>query len=349
MKKILAIFAMISIFTLTGCTGNNSQKPEEKSARDSKNIITIKKTVIDDLYETSGVVKAKNSADVASKIMARIESVNFEEGGSVQKDQLLVELDDKNISAKLESAVAAYNEAAKNQKIAFENKKLAQLTYERYKNIYEEKAITKQELDEVTTRKNIAELECKRAIETMNRAKATLDEAESVLGYSKIYAPISGIVTKKNIDTGDTATPGQPLFTIKDLGSLQIISEIDESYLDKVEKGTTVKIIDENEKLEINKEISDVISSVDPASRTYKIKIDLTGNKFKDGQYVKIAIPVGKRETILVLKSSIVKKGQLEGVYSEDKTFRLVKTGKTYGDMVEVVSGLEESDKILGE
>jgi len=349
MKKTPVILSIITIFTLTGCTSDKAQKAEIQANTENKNIITIEKTVIDDYYETSAVVKAKTSSNVASKILARVESVNFEEGDTVQKGQLLVELDDNDISAKLESAIAAYNEASKNQNIAFENKKLAEITYERYKNIYEERAITKQELDEVTAKKNIAELECKRAVETMNRTKATLNEAQSVVGYARLYAPISGIITSKTVDMGDTATPGQVLFIIKDLSSLQVAGEVDESYLDKVSIGSPVKIFPEDSKTGIDKEISEVVSSVNSASRSFKIKIDLTSSSFKDGQYVKIAIPVGKRETILVPETAIVKKGQLEGVYFADKTFRLIKTGKSYGEMVEVVSGLEAGERVAGE
>lgn len=347
MKRLPGILSLIFVLGLTGCTGKDSDKPESSAKADKKEIITVEKTVVDDHYETSGVVRTKVSSNIAAKILARVEAVNVDEGDSAQKGQLLVLLDDNDIQAKLRSAEAAYNEAVKNKKITEENKNLAEITYDRYKKIYEEKAITKQELDEVTAKRNIARLECKRAIESANRAKGAYDEARSVLSYTKIYAPISGIVTSKNIDTGDTASPGQIILTIKDTDNLQVVSEIDESYLDQLNTGTPVKIVTENKETVIEEQVSEVVSSVDTRSRSFKIKINLTDSGLSDGQYVTVAVPVGKRETMLVPRTAVVRKGQLEGVYDANNNFRLIKTGKTYGEEVEVLSGLEPGDKII--
>lgn len=349
MKKLLIIGLLFTLPALTGCGKNTHEATAPQVKIDQTKLITVQKSVIDDYYETSGEVKAKTTSKVASKIMARVESVNFNEGDTVQKGQLLVILDNNDILAQTQSTEAAYNEAIKNRNISEENKKLSQITYQRYKNIYEEKALTKQELDEASAKRNIAELEAKRAAETVNRTKAYLNEARSVLSYSKIYAPISGIITEKNIDVGDTASPGQVLLVIKDISSLEIESDIDESYINNVKKGTPVKILIENHDNEFNAKISEVVSSIDTASRTFKIKIFTEKSNLNDGQYVKIAIPTGKREAIVIPKTAVVKKGQLEGVYTADATFRLIKTGKSVNNMVEVLSGLEAGDKILGE
>lgn len=335
------VLLLIISLALTGCTGNKAELPQAKTEAENSSVIVVEKSVIEDYYETSGTVKAKISSNIASKILARVEAVNVEEGESVGKGQLLVILDSRDIQAEVRSAEAAYNEAEKNQNIALEEKNLAETTYERYENIYEEKALTKQELDEAAAKRNIARLNCKRSIETMNRAKAALDEAGSILSYSRIYSPISGIVTGRNIDIGDTAAPGQVLLTVKDVSNLEIVSEIDESYINKVKKGYPVRINGD-----FDAEISELIVSIDPVSRTFKIKIHLSDTELNDGQYVKVALPVGKRETIMIPAAVVVKKGQLEGVYDSENRFTLIKTGKAQGDMLEVVSGLEAGDKI---
>ncbi len=346
MKKLISLLFLISMIILTGC-GRKTENPEKPANIEGQNIIVVKKSVIDDYYETSGLVKAQTISNIASKILARVDAVNVEEGDPVKKGQLLVVMDNNDILAKVRSAEAAYNEAVKNRKIAKEEKKLAETTYERYKNIYEEKALTGQELDEATARRNIAGLTCKKALESMNRAKAVLDEAKTVLGYSKLYAPISGIVTDKNIDTGDTAAPGQILLTVKDINNLEIVSEVDESYIDTVKKASPIKILAESTGKKIDALISEVVNSVDTVSRSFKIKVKLAGSGLNDGQYVTVAIPVGKRENIMIPVSAVVKKGQLEGVYSADKRFKLIKTGKTHDDMIEVLSGLENGEEIL--
>jgi len=339
MNKLLLL--LIFTLCLTGCSSKKTDLQDSAYEKQDKNIIKAEKSIIGDYYETSGSVKAINSSNIASRILAGVNMVVVEDGDSVQKGDLLVVLDNNDILAKAQSAEAAYNEAVRNREIAEAEKNLAEITYKRYKNIYEARALTKQELDEAAAKYNIAWFNHKRAIETENRAKASLDEAGFVLGYSKIYAPISGIVTDKNIDAGDTASPGQVLLTIKDVNNLEIISEVDESYLDMVKKGDMVKIDNK-----FDAEISDVVSSVDPISRTFKIRIKLAEPGFKDGQYVKVAIPVGQREAIMIPVSAVVKKGQLEGVYDAEGKFRLIKTGRRQGDMIEVLSGLEAGDSV---
>ena len=84
-------------------------------------------------------------------------------------------------------------------------------------------------------------------------------------------------------------------------------------------------------------------------TRTFKVKIDITN--LVGGQFAKINIPVAKKDAITVPKSAIVEKGELTGVYTVDSenviSYRLIRTGKTYSDKVEVLSGLSDGDKII--
>ncbi|MEI8129325.1 MAG: efflux RND transporter periplasmic adaptor subunit, partial [bacterium] len=95
--------------------------------------------------------------------------------------------------------------------------------------------------------------------------------------------------------------------------------------------------------------ITTVVPSVDPMTRTFKIKLDTKG--LNSGLYAKVQIPVGKKDAIAVPQAAIVQKGQLTGVYTVDEnniiSYRLIKTGKNLGDKVEVISGLTDGDKII--
>jgi multidrug efflux pump subunit AcrA (membrane-fusion protein) len=97
--------------------------------------------------------------------------------------------------------------------------------------------------------------------------------------------------------------------------------------------------------------ISEIIPAVDPMSRTFLIKVDLKMPSLKTGIYGKVLIPEGKKEAILAPQKAIVEKGQLVGVYVVDKqgviTYRLIKTGKKYGEQIEVLSGLSGGEKII--
>ena len=350
MKKILLTSIITSLFLLSGCGEKSPEGASEQNTIETANVYKVQKQQVPDFYETSGTVKAKNSAEVASKLMARVVSVNFKEGDFVKKGQLLVKLEDSDIIAGLNSAQASYNEAHNALGIAEQNKNLSAVTYQRYKNIYEQKALTKQELDEVATKKNIAVLEYNRAIDNINKTSAYVAEAKTNLSYAHITAPISGIISNKFVDVGDMATPGQRLFTIKS-PNLEISSQVDESLINLVKKGETVEVSVPNSDKTFSSVITEVVNSIDEDSRTFQIKTTVQNGDLRDGQYVKVFIPKGQKETVLVNSSAIVAKGQLEGVYilnpQNEVSFRLAKTGKSFNGKTEILSGLEDGDILL--
>jgi multidrug efflux pump subunit AcrA (membrane-fusion protein) len=101
----------------------------------------------------------------------------------------------------------------------------------------------------------------------------------------------------------------------------------------------------------MNGQISEVVPSVDPSTRTFVVKITVSGAGLKTGLYARVRIPTGKREALTVPASSIVEKGQLTGVYAVDTkdivSYRLLRIGKNFGDSVEVLSGLVPGDRII--
>jgi RND family efflux transporter MFP subunit len=224
---------------------------------------------------------------------------------------------------------------------------MADSTYQRYKNLYDEKVITKQEFDQYTTQKNVAQLQYQQAQAGVQQARAGLGEVKVFQSYARVTAPVSGIVTQRNIDLGSTAIQGQPMLTIEAPGEAELVANIDESYLDKVKEGEEVSL--EINGKTIKRKITKVVKHIDPMTRTFKVKIDITN--LAGGQFAKINIPVAKKDAITVPKSAIVEKGELTGVYTVDSenviSYRLIRTGKTYGDKVEVLSGLSDGDKII--
>jgi multidrug efflux pump subunit AcrA (membrane-fusion protein) len=93
------------------------------------------------------------------------------------------------------------------------------------------------------------------------------------------------------------------------------------------------------------------VPSVDPLSRTFLVKVEIKDQSLKTGLYGRALLPKGEKEKILVPRMAIVEKGQLIGVYAVDDngviTYRLVRTGKVYGENVEVLSGLKGGERIV--
>jgi len=342
----MLFFMIVSVaFVSTGCT-KHSETVDHPIVSDVK-VETITKASVDNYYETSATVKAKTNSVVASMITGKVTSLAVQEGDSVRAGQLLLTIDSRDTAQRAVGANAGVSAAQMGAQQAAQNKKMADVTYQRYKNLYNEKVITKQEFDQYSTQKNVAALEYQKAQAGVQQARSGLGEVRVYQSYSRVTAPISGVVTQRNIDLGSTAIQGQPILTIESPGNQELVANVDESYLKKIHKGQEVNLVVDGKT--VKTKITTVVQSVDPTTRTFKVKLDTKG--LNSGLYAKVQIPVGKKDAIAVPQVAIVQKGQLTGVYTVDDkniiSYRLIRTGKALGDKVEVISGLTDGDKII--
>jgi len=350
--KRLAMIIIVALL-LSGC--EDKVKPGkadvERPVVEGIAVIEIHPSRVVEYYETSGTVKAKTISSLASRVMGTVTSIMVKEGDSVVKGELLLTIDDRDVAQRVRAAEEGYKEALKALEAAEQNKSLVYITHSRYKGLYDEMAISKQEMDEIETRKKIADIEYERAKAMAKGAEAALLEAQVNHEFTKIKAPISGIVTEKRIEVGSMAVPGTPLFTVEDNSSFELEVNIDERLLEKLKIGMPVNVTIDSIGKQSKGRIYEIVPSVDSLSRTFLVKIEINGEFLKTGLYGRVMIPKGQRETILVPKAAIVEKGQLVGVYAVDDngiiTYRLIKAGKTYNEGIEVLSGLKDGDRIV--
>ncbi|GAB4422595.1 MAG: efflux RND transporter periplasmic adaptor subunit [Thermodesulfovibrionales bacterium] len=296
-------------------------------------------SLVDEYYETSGTVKAKTISVIASRMMGTVTSLRVKDGDRVNAGQLIMTIDDRDVAQRVKAAEKAVEAAGL-------NRYLTDITYQRYKRLHDERAISQQEIDQIETQKKVADTE-------YERAKAGLTEAQVYHGFTRITSPTSGIVTEKKIDLGSMAVPGMPLMTVEDNSSFRIEANVDEGISGKIKLGMHVDVIIDSLGQQIKGRISEIVPAIDPMSRTFLIKVDIKGSNLRSGLYAKVKIPAGKREAILVPAKTIVEKGQLTGVYAVDAkgmiTYRLVRVGKHHNRNVEILSGINTGDRVITE
>lgn len=352
-KKTLFLL-ILAIFFVNACTKKEKSTEEKTAATVKAPIYTIEKSVKDELYETSGTVVSRNPVKIASKVMGTVVEMKVEEGAEVKKGQLLVLMDAPEIKAMLDRANSAVVEAEKAIAMAQINAQHAENTYRRYERLYNEKAISQQEFESIKTKRDIAHDEVKRLNAVLDQAKAEKERAKAALEYTKIYAPISGIVTEKLGSVGLNVMPGTPLITIESNTNLRLEVNIDEKVLPIVKRGKKIGVLFTALNKELEGVIGDIVPAVDPTNRTFKLKIDLPVNpSIKLGMYGVIKLPIGKKDVITVPETAILNRGQLSYVYvldSEGKAvLRLVRTGESKDGFVEILSGLSAGEKIVKE
>jgi len=344
---------LMAPLVLAGCKDKvRSGKSEVRRPLVSGIVIQEAKLLpIAESYETSATVKARTTSAIASRVMGTVTSTNVREGDRVRPGQILLSIDDRDTAEKVAAAEAGYRESLKAVEVAKQNKSLADLTYQRYKNLVDEKVITQQELDQIETQKKVVDIEYERVQEIVNRTRAGLSEARIFYGFTKITAPIAGVVTEKKIEIGSMAVPGVPVMTVEDVSSFRLEAYVDEGLAGKLRTGMPVDVVLASMGKNLQGRISEINPSVNPVSRSFLIKIEVPGEGLRSGIYAKVRIPLGLRQAILIPESAIVEKGQLTGAYAVDEkgiiSYRLIRIGKRYEHGVEILSGINPGDRIV--
>jgi RND family efflux transporter MFP subunit len=361
---VLPLFASIAM--LSGCGGT---EPQPKGASAAPAIAVQTATVSTeqwpDVYEATGTVRARTAAVLSSKVMAYVRQVAVQVGDRVQEGQLLVTLDAQDLDTKVRSAEAAeaevmsaVPEADSGVAGAKANLDLAQSTFQRMQELASRKSISSQEFDEASAR-----LKAAQAAYEMARAKrGQLDSkrasvqqeirgASIMRDYTRISAPFSGVVTAKSVEPGNLAAPGAPLLTVEREGAYRLEASVDESRLPFVKAGQAVDVALESLDRRFTAHVSEIVPSVDAASRTYIVKIDLPAMpNLRSGMFGRAMFPLGTRKVATIPPPAMVEHGQLQSVFViEDgcARTRLITTGERRQSAVEVLSGLSEGEKLV--
>ncbi len=314
-------------------------------------VAALAPTTVQEFTEATGTVKASSTSYVASRMMGAVTSLLVKEGDAVEKGQLLLTIDDSDVIQKVKAAEAGHREAAKALESAKQNRELTDITYRRYKTMYEGKAISRQEMDQFETQKTVAALEYERVQEMVNRASAGLSEAKIYLGFTGVTSPVRGVVTEKKTEVGSMAVPGMPLLTVENTAAYHAEITVDEGLSGSLRAGMPVLVSIEAINRRLTGKVTEILPAINPQSRSFTVKVSVSGPGLRSGLYAKARIPRGKKEIILAPKTAVVEKGQLTGVYAVDGqgtvTYRLIRTGMEYDGNWEILSGLKAGDRII--
>ncbi|HEY6007092.1 MAG TPA: efflux RND transporter periplasmic adaptor subunit [Geobacteraceae bacterium] len=353
MALMLALLGGTTLLTVSGC-GRKETAPEKAAAPrvTGVTIAAVAEERVPDTLEAVGTVRARTSAAVAARIPGTVSVLRVREGDRVKKGQLLAQLDARESLAGAAGAQAAIDEAGRALEEAKSRKLLADTTFERYRRLFEAQAVTRQEFDTKQTERDLAALGVARAEARLQQSREGGRAATAVADYTRIVAPIAGIVTARQADLGASVFPGQPLLTIEDEGSYQLELAVPESLAGRVRPGTPVQVTLDALAIALSAKVAEVVPAADPASRTFIVKIALGQKGLKSGMFGRGAMSLGTTTTgIMAPRQAIFERGALTAVWTVDQAntarMRLVKTGKTVGDRVEILSGLDAGERVV--
>jgi multidrug efflux pump subunit AcrA (membrane-fusion protein) len=381
---VLGILAVIAPILFAAMSVSCGRKQETGTLKASITKVTIERVAfgsVDDFYEATGTVRSKTTSVLSSKTLGSVVAIHVNEGDRVRAGQTLIEIDNREAAAQLQKAQAgvretenALDEADRNIRAAQAAKAaseaslaLAASTHARYQKLLERRSVSPQEFDEVQTKYKVAQAEAERATRMLasldarrNQAVARIDQARSDVSGARVYAsyarvtsPINGIITAKQTDTGMMATPGAPLLTVEDDSHYRLEASVEESQLSRIKIGDQVGVqIDAAGSGEMSGRVAEIVPAADPASRSYAVKIELPQQKnMRSGLYGKARFARDQKQAITIPATAIIQRGQLTSVFVVDEAgiahMRLIATGKSHGNRVEVLTGLSDGERIV--
>jgi RND family efflux transporter MFP subunit len=350
--RLRASLLAVSVAIMAGCHGGESASTVAVGTMQAR-VVESQQQQVPLNVRSTGTVHARETAIVSAQVMGRIQQVMVREGDSVRAGQTLVVLDDVALRASTDQAQAAVKAAQSEEIAAQTDAKLAASTLERYKQLQAEKSVSPQEMDEVSRRAEAAAARLDAVRAQTDAARAQESGARTMLGYTRLLAPFSGIVTARTADPGTMASPGVPLLQVDQTGFLQLDATVDESAISTIHKGMKAQVeIDGGNSTSLAGTVAEIVPAADPASHSFLVKIDLpSSSQLRAGMYGTAEFANGTRRAILIPRSAVVMRGSLASAYILDgqgiAQLRSLTLGATHGSLIEVLSGISSGEKLV--
>jgi membrane fusion protein (multidrug efflux system) len=275
--------------------------------------------------QTNGTLEAENDVQIVARTQGPIVELLTEEGRRVAKGQVMARIDPKETRAQVKIAQVALQEAER--------------VYRRAQETFEEQLISQADFDAALAAKESAE--------------ATLFDRQVQLDYTEIRAPFGAVVVDRNIKLGDNVTVGQVLFRISDFDPLLSKIQVPEKELPRLHEGQPAYLTVEAWPEErFPAEVLRLSPVVDATTGTIRVTLEVEGrDKLRPGMFASVFLEVSRHDDALTIPKSALSLESLgDTVYvidGEVAARRAVQLGYEEADIVEVASGLEESDRVI--
>lgn len=327
--------------------------------------MTLDKSVL-----ATGSVRASQRTEVGAQVSGKIISLNVRLGQAVKKGDLIAEIDASNQSNSLSTAeanLASYQAKLKSAQVALD---VAQSNYNRLNKLYKANSTSLSELETAKNTLAAAKASIDEAQSQVKTAQISVNDAKTNLNYTQILSPMDGVIVSVPVSVGQTVNSNQTSPTIvqvADLSKMLIKLEVSEGDIAQVKEGQSIRF---TTLAEPNHPYDSQIDTVDPALTTLTDNnyteesgnteaiyyyanslVDNAENKLRIGMTVQGQINIAKRENVLAVPTSTLKKRGEETfvqVLKNDKVEeKAVQTGLADSQYTEILSGIDEGEQVI--
>ena len=308
---------------------DDQAKSEAEQRLPKVKVVEVMPVPLTDLLVLPGTVQPYEDIDLAAKSPGTVKWVGPKEGDRVAAGEKLVELDMKSVATHVTDAKIRYNQALKD--------------YNRMKKLFEEKIVSKGQLDSAKT--------------DLDSAKTVLDSAGVTFDDGSLLSPIAGVLNRVNVDVGEYINPGQQVMQILNIDKVKADLPVPEKDILFFEKDQHVKIVLERttgETLEFDGVIEFVSLTADPTARTYNVKVvvDNPDQMLRPGMIVRAHLVRRQMDNAIAVPFfTIIDREDGKAVFVVDDTntahVKAIEYGVFQRGIVEIRSGLQLGDKLI--
>lgn len=351
--SLSAIISLATLFLLAGCKEKQQAKPQ---VQPEINVVAAGQKTVPVFSEYVGQTYGISDVEITSRVDGWIMSIHFKEGDLVSKGQLLYVVDDQQIRTKIDESKARVTSA---------QSQLARATSDlaRVEPLAKMNALSKRDLDAAIAIHETAKAE-------VDAAQAALRNAEIELGYTRITAPVSGVIGITKYQVGDYVGRGQltgSLNTISSIGDVRVRFPFSENewlrVMKKVNEGKTKTkqianipvdlILSDGTMYEEKGRLDLANREIDTETGSIIVQAIFTNKKglIRPGQYVKVRIKTDEYPNAVMVPQQAV--NQLQNIYqvfmltdSSRLKPHVVKVGARVGSNWIITEGLKEGEKV---
>jgi RND family efflux transporter MFP subunit len=332
MKPALA--AVLALL-LAACSAE-SPPPRGPQARDVETA-AVELREVEVSYSAEAVVEAVRQSTVSAQIAGRIVGLGFDVGDFVKKGEVIVRIDERAAT----QAVAASEAQVSEARAALAN---ARAQYERSKQLVAQKFLSPAALDQT-------EAEYRAAQARLQALVAGATQAATEKSFATIVAPYSGVVAARHVELGEMATPGKPLMTGFDPGTLRVTATVPQAQVAAIQALARARIELPSVARWIQAASLTIVPAADPRTHTTQVRINLPADVrgVYPGVYAKAHFVTGRKNALLVPRAAVLRRSELTAVYvvSDSVQLRQVRLGEAADEsFIEVLAGLKPGERV---
>jgi len=323
------------------------------------------------MVSLGGTVIPSRQVTLSAQVPGRIKSLSGIEGDQFLSGALLVAIDETELLAQRNAAMAQLTNAQaqlKNAGVQYNRelwspKSKSSMGGMGMPNLWDEMFSRPME-DFAGTRDTDAErsadlfaqgAQVTQARSAITQAQSAIEGVDAKLRNAQSLAPFNGIIMKKFIEEGDTVQPGMPLITFADISYLQIDVDVPARLRQGLQEGMILQgQLDVNNQV-VNIRIAQIFPMADAQRHTIKVKFDLEQGVSSPGMYAKVRLPdfsASAASNPVIPASAIRYRGSLPGVFILDnnhhRQLRLIRVGQSHANgMVSVLSGIRKGERVV--